>query len=167
MKRVYQVVQNQPDSNEYNNSTIYLYDNIEAAEECARRLNLEYAQGVILDECGQFLNEDNDADTVHYYTVESIALESICDDEVYDPAKNKTDENSDVYVIVLYHDEAEDGDFAGFYANPEPTLDINAATYYNEETARRVAQCIEDECNYVALPVHYTSDIAADAMKED
>lgn len=156
-KTIYQVVQNQTCSDEFNNSTVYIYDNIEAAEECARRLNLEYAEGVILDECGQFLREDDNVDEVHYYEVESIALESTCDDEVYDPAKNKNDPESNVYVIALYEDES--GKFAGFYANPEPTLDKDAATYYNQETAKCVAQMIEDEGNYVALVKHYTEEV--------
>lgn len=155
IKNIFLVVQHQPESPEYDNTTIYTYSSREEAEECAKRLNLEYAKGVVLDENGQFMfvvNEEED--TCHYYEVVSSLLETEVDDEVYDPAKDKNDPESNVYVIALYEDES--GKFAGFYANPEPTLDKDAATYYNENTVEYVAQAIEEEGNYSTEIFHYT-----------
>lgn len=154
MNNIYLVTQHQPEAPEFDNATIYTYDNREAAEECAKRLNLEYAKGVVLDEDGQllYIEEDREEDC-HYYIVESFALESVVDDEVYNPVNHKTDEKSDVYVIALY--KADDGEFVGFYGNPI-TIDKDKATYYNEETSESVAASIENNEGYSTEVFHYT-----------
>lgn len=152
IKNVYMVVQHQPIEPNYDNATIYTYINREAAEECAKRLNLEYAKNVVLDEDGLFYTVVNDADDYHYYTVEPSLLETEVDDEVYDPAKNKTDDHEQVYVIACYSKETME--FRGFYGNPI-TKDKDTATYYNEDTAETVAAFIEDEEDYSTEIFHY------------
>lgn len=152
--KVYQVVQHQYSEPEYDNQTIYIFDNVEAAEECARRLNLEYADGVILDEEGLFVEVGRD-DCCHYYTVESMIVEStVSDADVYDPSVEKNNEHSDIFLIALYYEE--NMEFVGFYANPEPTKDKDKATYYNENTVEDIAATIEDEGVYSTEIFHYT-----------
>ena len=152
--KVYQVVQHQYSEPEYDNQTIYIFDNIEAAEECARRLNLEYADGVILDDEGLFVEVEND-DCCHYYTVESIIVEStVANVDVYDPSVEKNDEQSNIFLIALYYEDSME--FVGFYANPEPTKDKDKATYYNENTVESVASMIENDGIYSTEIFHYT-----------
>ena len=152
--KVYQVVQHQYSEPEYDNQTIYIFDNIEAAEECARRLNLEYADGVILDEEGLFVEVSRD-DCCHYYSVESMIVEStVSDADVYDPSVEKNNEHSDIFLIALYYEE--NMEFVGFYANPEPTKDKDKATYYNENTVEDIAAMIENEGVYSTEIFHYT-----------
>lgn len=152
MKNIYLVIQHQPAEPEYDNTTIYTYDNREAAEECAKRLNLEYAKGVVLDEDGLFYVVLNDEDDYHYYEVEASALEDKVDDEVYNPAKDKTNDHVQVYVIALYNKDTME--FVGYYGNPI-TQDKDKATYYNEETSESVAAFIEDEEGYSTEVFHY------------
>ena len=154
MNKVYKVIQHQAADPEYDNQTIYIYDNIEAAEECARRLNLEYAEGVVLDDEGLFSYLVDDSDTAHYYTIESDVVESKVDDEVYDPSVEKNNEKSNIFLIALYYQESME--FVGFYANPEPTKDKDKATYYNEATVENIASMIEDEGIYSTEIFHYT-----------
>ena len=152
--KAYQVVQHQYSEPEFDNQTIYIFDNVEAAEECARRLNLEYADGVILDEEGLFVEVSRD-DCCHYYTVESMIMESTIEDaDVYDPAAEKNNEHSDIFLIALYYEE--NMEFVGFYANPEPTKDKDKATYYNENTVEDIAAMIENEGVYSTEIFHYT-----------
>ncbi|MBR2248092.1 MAG: hypothetical protein IJ880_13910 [Bacilli bacterium] len=152
IKDIFLVVQHQPESPEYDNTTIYTYSSREEAEECAKRLNLEYAKGVVLDEDGQILYVvDGEEESCHYYSVDASLLETEIDDEVYNPAQEKNDEKSDIYVIALY----KDGEFVGFYGNPI-TQDKDKATYYNENTVENVAASIEDEEEYETEYFHYT-----------
>ena len=153
MKDIFLVIQHQPDEPEYDNTTIYTYDNREAAEECAKRLNLEYAKGVILDEEGLYLDTLVDEESYHYYEVEASALESVVDDEVYNPANDKTNEHAQVYVIALYNKETME--FIGYYGNPI-TQDKDKATYYNDETSEAVAAYLEDNEDYSTEVFHYT-----------
>ena len=154
MNKVYKVIQHQAADPEYDNQTIYIYDNIEAAEECAKRLNLEYAEGVVLDDEGLFSYLVDDYDTAHYYTIESYVVESKVDDEVYDPSVEKNNEKSNIFLVALYYQESME--FVGFYANPEPTKDKDKATYYNEATVENIASMIEDEGIYSTEIFHYT-----------
>lgn len=154
MNKVYKVIQHQAAYPEYDNQTIYIYDNQKAAEECARRLNLEYAEGVILDDEGLFSDLVDDNDTAHYYTVESYIVESEVDSEVYNPAEEKNDEKSNIFLIALYYQESME--FVGFCASPEPTKDKDKATYYNENTVENIASMIEDEGIYSTEIFHYT-----------
>lgn len=154
MNKVYQVIQHQAEYPEYDNRIVYIYDNQKAAEECARRLNLKYAEGVILDDEGLFSDLVDDNDTAHYYTVESYIVESEVDDEVYNPETEKNDEKSDIFLIALYH--KDNMEFVGFYANPEPTKDKDKATYYNENIVENIASMIEDDDIYSTEIFHYT-----------
>lgn len=153
IKSIYLVVQHQPASPEYDNSTIYTYSTKEEAEECARRLNLEYAKDVVLDEDGQLLYIVEDSDDYHYYTVEGSLLETEVDDEVYNPANEKNNEQSNIFVIALSNPET--GEFVGFYGNPI-TTDKDKATYYNEDTVEATAASIESEGEYETEYYHYT-----------
>ena len=101
-----------------------------------------------------FLDLVDDNDTAHYYTVESYIVESEVDDEVYNPAEEKNDEKSNIFLIALYYQESME--FVGFYANPEPTKDKDKATYYNENTVENIASMIEDEGIYSTEIFHYT-----------
>ena len=152
IKDIFLVVQHQPESPEYDNTTIYTYSSREEAEECARRLNLEYAKGVVLDEEGQILYVvDGEEEFCHYYSVEALLLETEIDDDLYNPVQEKNDEQSNIYVIALYKDEK----FVGFYGNPI-TTDKDKATYYNEDTAETTAASIESEEEYKTKYFHYT-----------
>ena len=72
---IYLVLQTQP-SSDYNEYPIYALDNEEQAVEYARKLNKEYAEGVVLNSEGDYLrcNKDVDYDGVHFYTVIPMRL---------------------------------------------------------------------------------------------
>lgn len=72
---IYLVLQTQP-SSDYNEYPIYALDNEEQAVEYARKLNKEYAYGVVLNRKGDYLRckKDADYDEVHFYTVLPMRL---------------------------------------------------------------------------------------------
>lgn len=154
--KIYLVNQTQP-SEVFFNETIYTYSNIEAAEECARRLNLEYANNVILDEAGQFISilDEDDLNSVHYYKVESSILEDTVDDEVYNADIDRENEQSDVFVIACY-DKEDNSKFLGFTSIDGYTNDKEKATTYNENTVESTASFLEDNRDVSTEYFHYT-----------
>ena len=150
MTKVYKVLQTQT-SEDISDLTIYIFSNKEAANECARRLNLEYAENVLLNNKGLFeeVSQENEDDDVHYYKVES---EEVLDEpNNWDPNRYKDNEQSDCYVLALYD---SDGEFIGFDAE-EPTKDKDKATLYNYDSAF-VRSAILDNSNLTAEMFHYT-----------
>lgn len=70
-KRVYMVRQTQP-CDGYDQFTIAVFDNKEQAVALARKLNKEYAVGVLLSDEGDFITQDDefcDWDNCHYYEI--------------------------------------------------------------------------------------------------
>lgn len=149
MTKVYKVLQTQI-SEDISDLTIYIFSNKEAADECARRLNLEYAKNVLLNNKGLFeeiwaVNEDD----VHYYKVESE--EVLYEPNNWNPNTCKDDEQSDCYVLVLYN---SNGEFIGFDAE-EPTKDKDKATLYNYDSAYIRSKTF-DNSNLTVEIFHYT-----------
>lgn len=151
MPAIYLVVQHQPCDAEYDNSTIYTYDNQQAAEDCTKRLNLEYAKNVILDEKGLFKAIEEDAYDYHYYEVEAFELETRVSG-VYNPADDRTNDEVQVYVIAVY--DKYTLEFLGYYGDPI-TPDKNKATYFNQRTAEHMGIHLEATEKYKTKVLHY------------
>lgn len=134
--------------------TIYIFTKQTDAEEATRRLNLEYASGVVLDEYGEFL--EISGDPYHYYITESMAIESSIEDaDVYNPANERDNEESDLYVIACYSTK-DNNKFLGFVSKDRFTQDKNQATLYNSETLEDASAYIEEDWNVSTEEFHIT-----------
>lgn len=71
---VYLVRQTQESEN-YNEKTIYVCSTRARADKYAQELNKEYAQGVKLDKHNNFIEIEDMFGDVHYYDVESMAID--------------------------------------------------------------------------------------------
>lgn len=76
VKQIFLVRQTQPE-NDYQREAIYAMTDKDEAIEIARKLNKLYANGVILNDDGDFIEIDYDhccIEEIHYYDVESMTI---------------------------------------------------------------------------------------------
>lgn len=59
---------------DYNKTTIAVFDNREKAEKLARALNKEYGTGVVFDDDWNFIEWTCELDDIHYYDVDCQEL---------------------------------------------------------------------------------------------
>lgn len=85
MNKVWQVKQTQRDEM-YDNTTIYITEDYNEAEECARRLNKQYGRGCMFTPQGDFEYEVADSEYTHYYKVEGCELGIDLDNLFYNEA---------------------------------------------------------------------------------
>lgn len=72
-KYIYLVRQTQP-MEDYQATTIAVFDNKKDAYDLARQLNKTYGQGVVFDDNYDFIEYTCETDDIHYYDVEKKLL---------------------------------------------------------------------------------------------